>query len=523
MAARILGLKLRLLGNTFRRGPWQVAAILVGVLYGVALIVAITVGLGLLEQTDAGLRADAVVVGGGLLLLAFAVLPLLFPVQDTLDPRAFSLFGIGASRIAADTALTSLIGIPGIGMIVIGIVVVAGIDGPPGAVLVGAVGALLAVVSAVLLARIATSIADLVVVSRRARETSGIVGVVLLLAVSPLVALLLDAEWGSAGRRTLSTVADVLAFTPLGAGWAAPASLVRGDGGAAAVQTLIAAATAVALAALWRLLVGRLLTASDRPRGARSGATLGWFARLRQSAGGAVAARSVTYWARDPRYHVPLVVIPILPVVVVALFGAVHVPWNLLALAPVPIVCLFLGWALHNDLAYDGSALWLHVASGVRGRADRMGRAFPTLLVGVPVALIGSVASAVGFGEWDALPAIIGLNTCLLLTGVGVSAVTSARFPYPVPRPGDSPFVQPQAPTSSGGAVQALTFVTIAVLSAPTGYLAWRGLVDGGDWYLFTLGAGLATGLVVVVGGTLVGGRVFDRRGPELVGFSMRG
>ena len=44
----------------------------------------------------------------------------------------------------------------------------------------------------------------------------------------------------------------------------------------------------------------------------------------------------------------------------------------------------FLGWSLHNDVAYDRTAIWLHVASGVRGVADRVGRLVPVLIVGIP-------------------------------------------------------------------------------------------------------------------------------------------
>ena len=54
-----------------------------------------------------------------------------------------------------------------------------------------------------------------------------------------------------------------------------------------------------------------------------------------------------------------------------------------------PIVCLFLGWTVHNDVAYDNTAFWLHVASDVDGRADRLGRLAPPLAIGLPVAVIG--------------------------------------------------------------------------------------------------------------------------------------
>ena len=46
--------------------------------------------------------------------------------------------------------------------------------------------------------------------------------------------------------------------------------------------------------------------AGGDPRGLR----LGWFDVLGSSRTGAIAARSITYWLRDPRYQASLVAVP---------------------------------------------------------------------------------------------------------------------------------------------------------------------------------------------------------------------
>jgi ABC-2 type transport system permease protein len=41
VVAQFLGLKLRLMGNAFRRSPWQVFGLVVGLLYGLAVTVVV--------------------------------------------------------------------------------------------------------------------------------------------------------------------------------------------------------------------------------------------------------------------------------------------------------------------------------------------------------------------------------------------------------------------------------------------------------------------------------------------------
>ncbi len=197
------------------------------------------------------------------------------------------------------------------------------------------------------------------------------------------------------------------------------------------------------------------------------------------------------------------------------------VPGEVIALIPVPVVALFLGWSTHNDVAHDHTAIWLHIVSNTRGFHDRVGRAVPALLLGVPAVLVVSLLCAGIYGDPLVLPAMVGVGLGILGAGIGVSAVVSARFPYPAVLPGESPFSQPAS--GNGGLVQALTFVAIIALSAPVLALGAASVTIGGAYPWATLAGGLLLGFLVLLGGLELGGRIFDRRGPDLLESALRG
>jgi len=287
-------------------------------------------------------------------------------------------------------------------------------------------------------------------------------------------------------------------------------------------QLAIAIATVVVLAAVWRALVGTALVTTGRQAKPQTLAGIGWFARLPATPRGAIAARAASYWARDVRYRVSAISIPVTPLVLVLVLGLAGVPGSLLALIPVPVVALFLGWASHNDIAYDHTAIWLHVAAGVRGIDDRIGRLAPVLVVGLPVLIAGSFVSAAVAGRLLLAVPLIGVSCCILLAGMGIGGVSSALMPYPVPRPGSSPFQQPNSTGGLAAIVQSVLFLLQLVAAAPAIALAVLAYRGGAGWAWGSLAAGLVIGVGVLLWGTVAGGRIFERRGPELLASALR-
>jgi ABC-2 type transport system permease protein len=185
-------------------------------------------------------------------------------------------------------------------------------------------------------------------------------------------------------------------------------------------------------------------------------------------------------------------------------------------------MCLFLGWSLHNDTAYDSTAIWLHIASGVRGSADRTGRLVPVIIAGVLVIGLGSAVTVFVIDDWRLLPSLVGVSTALLFAGLGVGSITSARFPYPAVKPGDSPFQQPQSTGTVTALVQSFTMLGSLVVALPAVAFAALGMFVDPAWHAAAFAAGVGLGVLVLVSGVMLGGRVFDRRGPEILGAALR-
>lgn len=521
MTRRLVVLKLRLLANQLRRSPWQVVGLVLLLLYGLGITGIVVLLLITLRLAPIELARNVVVLGGSLAVAGFTVVPLLVGVDDTLDPRRFALFGMDRTRLALGLAVAAVVGVPGAALSLMAFATVATWSRTPAAALTALVCAPLGVLVCVLAGRCAAALAGSLLATRRTRETVSALGVVALVLLGPAVVLLSNVEAGPEALARVGAVVAVLSWTPLGAAWAAPASVAAGSA-AGLAQLLIAAATVAVLVLAWRALVDRAVSSPARTARPQVVAGLGWFGRLPSTPLGAVAARSTTYWARDVRYRVSALIVPITPVALVLVLSLVDVPTATLALIPVPVVALFAGWSMHDDIAYDHTAVWLHVAAGVRGTADRLGRIAPVLAVGLPLIVVASFVSGAVAGRPALALGLIGVGVCLFLSGLGFGAVTSALLPYPVPRPGASPFQQPNSAGGVAALVQSVLFLAQLVVSAPAIALGFAGVQGGTGWLWASLAVGLVVGVLVLALGTVVGGRAFERRGPEILAAALR-
>ncbi|TDN92539.1 hypothetical protein [Microbacterium sp. BK668] len=519
MAAHVLRLRLAILLGTLRGDARHVARVVTGL---VILVVATAIGCwGILSLRDSpGAAVLAVtVLGGSGVTLGYALAPLFGAATDPLDPRRFSVFGPAPARLAGILGAVGFVSVPTLVLATLCTCVAVvwtahGVAWPA-----AALGALLQVVTCVLLARVGMAVTSMFLDDRRSRELSGLFALVIVVVVVPVGVFLSSLEWDGVVPTQLTEAVRLLALTPLGAAAAFPGLLAAGSP-EAALSLLVSLATIVALGLLWVWAVHRVLTTTERPMATRERGGLGWFAVAPGTPAGAVAARSLLYWFGDRRYLANIVVIPIAAALTMVPLLVAGVPPAIVALVPVPLAALFFGWLPHNDVAYDSTAVWMHIASGIRGASDRIGRLVPVLLLGIPVLALAIPFAISVHGRWAVLPAMVGVCACLFLSGLGLSSISSAAWPYAVTRPGESPFQQPPRTGSGSAITQTFVMVGAVVLSAPALWWAWLALTRDVFYAEMALWGGLAIGLVVLLIGIAIGSLVFSRRSGRIMEFA---
>lgn len=518
MVAHVLRLRTALLLGALRGDRRAVARSIVGL---VLLIVATTAAcIAVLSLDDASIDVARVVVvlGGSAVTLGFALTPIVVGAEDPLDPRRFAVFGLAPRPLAWTLAVAGLISAPLLALIAIGVctTIMWTAQGIP--VVVGILSIVLAVVTCELFARVCMALTALFLRERRSRELSGLFVLAIAVVVVPVAVFFASLDWHDSVPTQLSQAVTVLGLTPVGAAWALPAAAATGSS-LLWLVVLVALVTVGLLAYAWTWLVRRLLTTTERPASVRERAGLGWFAVAPGTPGGAIAARSLVYWLRDRRYLVNAVVIPIAAAIAMVPPLVAGASWPLVVLLPVPIVALFFGWLPHNDVAYDSTAIWMHIASGTRGISDRIGRLVPVLLISVPLLAVLIPVTVAAHGRWALLPGLTGVAVALLLSGLGLSSISSVIAPYPVSRPGDSPFQQPQH-ASSGVAAQAVVLLGAAAFSAPAIWWFWMALTRDIRYGDLALWGGIGIGAIVLVAGVAIGSLLFRRSGSRLMEFA---
>lgn len=517
MVAHVLRLRIALLVGSLRgeRAPRTLF------LFVVAAAATAVVCLAVLSLADAPIAVarTVTVLGGAAVLLGFLVGPVLVGTADQLDPRRFAVFGVDERRMPWILAVAALVSVPSFALLAVDVcvMIVAVRLGAPWPVAL--VASLLGLLTTVLAARIGMAVSALLLPERRSRELTALFALAVLVVAFPVAVFLASLNWEGRVPGTVAAATAALGFTPLGA---VPGFLFATAGHDIAggwASGSVAVVAAVAVGVLWAWLVRRLLTTTERPVATRERTGLGWFGLLPSSAFGAIAARSLVYWLRDRRYIVNIVVVPIAGVLTVLPLLVAGVPLELAALVPVPVMALFFGWLPHNDVAYDSTALWTHVASGVRGVPDRLGRLVPIMLVAAPVLAVAIPLTLATIYEWWLLLPLIGVAASLFLSALGLSSVVSVVAPYAVSRPGDSPFQQPQRATSRGSYGPAGAFLGAILLSGGTIWLFVLTVLGDAALAPITFWVGIATGIGVLLLGVLIGGRIFERSGERLMEF----
>lgn len=519
MAAYILRLRAALLFGSLRGDVSHVTKAILGLITLTAVIAAVCWSLVSLQQAGPEVVLTVTVLAGAAVTAGFAAAPAIASAADPLDPRRFAVLGLRPRSLALILLIAGLISLP--------ILVLTVVAGTAGAVFtaqgapigVSVLGVVLGILTCSFVARVFMACASMFLRERRSRELSGLFLLVVLVVLVPGAVFFASLEWDGRVPSQLVEAVAVLSLTPFGAAWAFPLLFAASDA-AAWASLVVAVGTVLALALVWVAIVQRLLSTTERPAATRERGGLGWFGVAPGTPGGAVAARSLIYWFGDRRYLVNILVVPVAAAVTVLPLLVAGVPLSHAILIPVPFVALFLGWLPHNDVAYDSTAVWMHIASGVRGAADRWGRLVPVLLIGVPLLAVAIPVAIAVHGRWALLPAMVGICAALFLSALGLSSIASALAPYAVSPPGESPFQQPQRTSSRGVIAQGLVFIGAIGLAGPAFWFGWVALAGDVEAASTALWIGAGTGMAVLLLGTVIGAAVFSRRSGRIMEFA---
>lgn len=515
MVAHLLRLKLALLRNGLRRSPWQLAGMVLAALYALGVVATLAMALVALRSAPHEVAYTAVVLGGAAAIGGWGIVPVVASATDlTLDPARFTTFAVPMPQLLAGFALAGLLGVPGFATLLAALATVATWSTGILPALTALAGALLGVASCVILAKVVTTATAGLAASRRFKDASGLAFMLPLVFLVPVLAVLAR-EAPAPGF--LPGLARVLSWTPLGAAWSLGGEAAAGQAGAVLLKLLIAAGTVAGLAWCWKLLLGRaLVTPPFAGAAKRGGGHLGMLGMVPAVPAAAVMARCLTYWIKDPRYSGSLAVIPLLPLVLY-FQGLQNGDFGGLVILP-PLVAFILAWSISADVSYDNTAFALHLAAGVSGTADRLGRVLACLAFALPVVLAFAVWQAALNGSWTGLPGLLGLSLGILLTGLGLSSVVSARYTVAAPVPGDSPFKKPPGNVAQTLAVQFIGMAVLGILVLPETALLAAELRSGNHALGWTnLAVGPLLGLALLAGGVRLGGTWLDKRGPELL------
>jgi ABC-2 type transport system permease protein len=522
VVALLVRLKLTLFRNSLRRSLWRTVGLIIGMVYGLGLVVMAIAGLVVLRFTSASLTADVTVLTFSLLTLGWLLMSLLvFGIDETVDPSKFALLPVSARQLLPGLVLAGLISIPGVATVLISAGLVVSWARTLPLTLAAVIAVPLGIATCFLLSRTATSAFASFLASRRFRDLAvvllALIGAGLAIGGNLLGSL---AERGLFEMRTvLSNIARVAGWTPFGWAWSIPADIARGQWLVAGTHLLLASSLVLFLWLAWEHFLGaRLVEPIAGGKGStkvRKGGCL-VDRLLPATAAGSIASRALHYWRRDPRYLGGLAGFLIAPIVIILSQLLNPSAGGSLAMLAPSLIAALIGMIVAQDLSYDGTAIWLHITTGVSGRDDRLGRVLAVLVVFGPLVVILIAVAATLVGRWDMLIMVSGLTAGLMLTGLGVGALIGSLWQWPAPPPGANPFQR----SSSGGlpSLLSLSASTFGTLIASLPVIIPAVLWIWWPWvgYL-TPPIGIAWGLLALRIGIRKGGKVLDRRWPEVM------
>ncbi|MDO5671655.1 MAG: hypothetical protein Q4G30_02190 [Actinomycetaceae bacterium] len=551
MVTTLIRLKGRILINSWTKQWWRALLAVWALLNALGASIGLAVGaffLGKAAAQDVVFTdlAFALTVGmGSAFIVGWTIFPpLAFGVDNTLDPANFTAYTTATRSFAWGLLLAGGMGTGGIATALLlysTVVLPIGMGSLTGFFL-ALIAATLGILTCWLAARVTTGLLSSMGRTRRGRDVAGLVSMMIVFgalilyymlvmpsSVQPTEGMPVDegtikATFDAVVQQGLN-IAQILAYTPLGAAWAFPLSFGRGDILPAAAQLLIALATLVVLMAVWQKILplrmlepkggGTTHSAKKEQAAAKEHskdktvtlAGYSWLRRLGLSIPAAAVGSNALYSiGKDPRYVSNAISVVIMPVLFFLLGRSIPIYYEL----AVPLTAFVSGFILLSAWSYDSSAVWMQITAGVRAVDDRVGRAVAALIWQVPAVLLVSVIAGIFLQNPAKIPGIIGYGLAILFIASAVSLVMGAKIPMPGPPPGASPLS-----TNTGSGHMGLIFLAMGldllgtvVLAIPPSVIYFAPIMDETMRMWVTLVGGPVYGALILWAGIRLSARL---------------
>ncbi|WP_225637289.1 transporter [Streptomyces solaniscabiei] len=520
LTAVFVRLKLSLLRNGLRQSGGRRAAYVASAV--VVLLFAALQLIGLIALRGYAHVDALVVLLAAVLALGWAVMPLFFPSGDeTLDPTRLVMLPLRPRPLVRALLAASLVGIGPLFTLCMFAGSVVAVAHGGAAFAVGVVGAVLALLVCVTLARAVAAANVRLLTSRKGRDLAVLSG--LVVAVGAQLVNFGAQRLGTSGLEQLDPVADVLRWVPPATAIGAMDAASDGSYGVALAQLALTAAALVLLLWVWARHLTRLMTSPDgstlqaaETRPAREPGSAGPARLLPAGRTGTTMERSLRYVWRDPKTKAAWVTS-----LAIGLIVPVFNAWQ--GTGSVYFACFaagMLGIQMYNQFGQDTSAFWI-VAMTISSTRDAYvelrARALALLLITLPYATLVTVLTTAMLDDWRTLPEALGLSFALLGAMLATGAWTSARFPYSIPQEGHKNVVPGQVGLAWISIVGGM--VGAALLCAPVIALTiWLHVREGGDaWSAVLLPVGAVYGAVLTLLGLRLAAPHTARRLPEIL------
>ena len=518
--------------SVMRKSIWQKIGFGIVIVFGLAIICALGfAGWQTGKYLDPGMIEDTkdwqefqvvpIIIASTVSIFTLFINLFMLGSDTTLKSRSFALYGIPCVKQQAGMLLGSLFGALSISCtiaLVLWSLAYRSFGIVP--VLASVIAAPLYVATIVSLSKMLIELLDTILINKRSRN---IFYFAIFVAYMLFITSMNTHGSSSNGIVISSSFCAASAFTPLSAAIALPLDAINGNWLALAIRFFICVVTIAvcfAISVFCAKLEPKLLRSEQKTVVKTKG--IGLFAAVPDNTVGAIIARIISVMRRDMR-QLFLLLMPLFMLIVptASLTGSIGFKgladglgvsgWLMYA-------ALMIGMVVGNNIAYDGTAFTMHAIIGVKGVNDRLAHSIVwSVICVVYFALLG-----LGFYVFLFLVANIqqSVNAVMFqilspigvaFASIGIGSVSSCIAMYPVASI-EKPFSRPQGSAGARSLAPIGFTLLAAVCMIPSIAAAMAFLAINTNLLWIASILFIVNGLVVLVVGVILGGKVMDKR-----------